>query len=328
MELIRGHYNLRPRHHGCVATVGNFDGVHLGHQAVLGQVCEKAAALGLPSAVVTFEPHPQEFFNPARVPLRLTGFREKMQILRRYAIDRVLCLRFNRALARLTAREFIDRILVDALGIGCLVIGGDFRFGFGREGDVALLQAAGARQGFQVIPMHAFEVDGVRVSSTRIREALQTGDLAMAEKLLGRSYRLAGRVFEGDHRGRLLGFPTANIHLHRRVLAEAERRCAPLSGVFAVKIYGLECEPLPGVANIGVRPTVDGTKPLLEVHLLDFDQDIYGRHVQVEFLAKLRDEQRFDGLDGLKRQIRNDVARTREFFDERPLEPGRFTVSG
>lgn len=328
MELIRGHYNLRPRHHGCVATVGNFDGIHLGHQAVLGRLCEKAAELALPSVVVTFEPHPQEFFDPGRVPMRLTGFREKMQTLRRYAVDRVLCIRFDRAFSRITAQAFIDDLLLDALGVRCLVIGDDFHFGFRRQGDIAMLQTAGAQHGFQVIPMHAFEVDGTRVSSTRIREALCSGDLGAAGKLLGRSYRLSGRIVEGDRRGRQLGFPTANIHLHRRTPVAGARMCAPLSGVFAVEVYGLEREPLRGVANIGVRPTVDGTKCLLEVHLLDFDQDIYGRHVQVEFLTRLRGEVRFDGLDGLKRQIRNDIARAREFFERRPPEQGRITVSG
>lgn len=323
MELIRGQHNLRPRHRGCAATIGNFDGVHLGHQAVLGQLSEKAAELGVPSLVVTFEPHPQEYFDPSRRPMRLTCFREKILALRRYAVDRVLCLRFDRRLASQPAQAFIRDLLVARLGVRCLVIGDDFRFGHRREGDIALLQAAGVQHGFQVIPMHAFEIDGARVSSTRIRDALRRGDLATAEKLLGRSYRLSGRVVPGDGRGRQLGFPTANIHLHRRAQGSV---CAPLAGVFAVEVYGLECEPLPGVANIGVRPTVDGGKCVLEVHILDFSADLYGRHVQVEFLARLRDEQRFESLDALKGQIRRDILRARDFFERDSRARERLTV--
>lgn len=306
MELIRGFYNLRAQHRGCVVTIGNFDGVHLGHQAVLGQLAEKSAELGLPAVIVTFEPQPQEFFARGPVPARLTRFREKMQALRRYSVNRVVCLRFNRALADMPAAEFIQRLLVEGLQARYLVVGDDFRFGYQRQGDFATLQTAGVRHGFQVANMHTFSVDNVRVSSTRIREALSAGDFATADKLLGRPYRMSGRVAHGDKRGRELGFATANIHLHRQT--------APLQGIFAVEVFGLDKEPLAGVASVGTRPTFDGARCLLEVYLLDFSQDIYGRYVQVEFLHKLRDELRFDSSDGLKLQMQKDCEQAREFF--------------
>lgn len=306
MELIRGFYNLRPRHHGCVATIGNFDGVHLGHQAVLGQLAEKSAELGLPSVVVTFEPQPREFFAHSQSPARLTRFREKMQALRRYSVDRVVCLRFDEKLANMEAQEFIQRLLVEGLGVRYLVAGDNFRFGHDRRGDFAMLQTAGARYGFQVVNMHTFSVDNIRVSSTRIREALAAGDFTTAEKLLGRPYRMSGRVAHGDKLGSRLGFPTANIHLHRKM--------APLQGVFVVEMFGLSREPVSGAANVGTRPTLNGTRCLLEVHLLDFNEDIYGRYVQVEFLHKLRDEVRYDSLDELKDAIAKDCEQTREFF--------------
>lgn len=306
MELIRGLHNLKPEHHGCVATIGNFDGVHLGHQAVIGQLAEKADYYGVPSTVITFEPQPQEFFTHSNSPARLTRLREKLQALRRYSVDRVLCLRFDEKLAGMEADTFIRRVLVDGLGVKYLVVGDDFRFGKGRKGTFTLLQAAGKRFGFQVVNMHTFNVDEQRVSSTRVRDALTAGDLVTAEKLLGRPYRMCGRVAEGDRRGQDIGFPTANIHLHRKK--------TPVEGVYAVELFGLETEPLPGVANVGTRPTVDGTRTLLEVHLFDFDQDIYGHYVSINFLHKLRDERRFESFAALKRQIEKDVHQAREFF--------------
>jgi len=308
MEVIRGLHNLRARHSGCVVTIGNFDGIHLGHQAVLGELAEKAAEMGLPSVVMLFEPHPQEFFDVEYAPARLTRFREKVQMLRRLAVDRLLCVRFDEKFAEITAQAFIQQVLIEKLGVRYLIIGDDFRFGYGRKGDVDMLRAAGETAGFQVINMRTFSVDGERVSSTRIRAALKIGELNVAEKLLGRSYRMSGRVVQGDQRGRTIGFPTANIYLHRKV--------SPITGVFAVQVFGLDDEPLQAVANIGTRPTVDGKKCLLEVHLLDFDQDIYGRHVQVMFLRKLREEQRFESLDDLKQQIRRDVQAARDIFEQ------------
>lgn len=306
MQIIRGINNLKPEHHGCVATIGNFDGVHLGHQAVLGQLADKADELGLPVVVVTFEPQPQEYFRPEESPPRLTRFREKVQALRRYAVDRVLVLHFDKKFSQQSADDFIQNLLVNGLGVKYLVIGDDFRFGKNRVGDFAMLQDAGITHGFEVVNMHTFTQDGERVSSTRVRAALGQGDLNAAEKLLGRVYRMSGRVAHGDKKGRTIGFPTANIHLHRKA--------TPLLGVFAVELFGVEGEPVPGVANLGTRPTVDGMKTLLEVHLFDFVGDIYGCHVHVEFLHKLRDEKRFDSFDDLRAQIQRDVDQARAFF--------------
>ena len=299
MELIRGLHNLKSRHRGSVATIGNFDGVHLGHQAVIGQLAEEAAEAHLPTVLITFEPQPMEYFRPQQAPARLTRLREKLQALRRFSVDRVLCLPFNRALAQMPAESFIRRVLVDGLGVQYLVVGDDFRFGKDRKGDFAMLQAAGREFGFQVVNMHTFMIDGQRVSSTRIREALGCGDLASAERLLGRSYRMSGRVAHGNKLGRQLGFPTANIHVHRKA--------TPLQGIFVVEVFGIEGEPLPGVASLGTRPTVDGKKTILEVYLFDFDCDIYGRHLQVSFLHKLRDEVRYTTLEALQAQIARDV---------------------
>lgn len=309
MELIRGLHNLRERHYGCVATIGNYDGIHLGHQAVIGQLADEAARLGLPAVVIIFEPQPMEYFVPDRVPARLTRFREKLEALRRFAVDRVLCLGFNRQLAAMTADEFIQRILVEGLGIRYLVVGDDFRFGRDRAGDFQTLLDAGEKHGFQVVNMHTFAIDGERVSSTRIREAMHAGNIHLAEQLLGRDYRMSGRVVHGEKLGRQLGFPTANIFLHRKA--------SPLQGIFVVEVYGLEGEPLPGVASLGTRPTVDGKRVLLEVYLLDFNRGIYGKHIQVSFLHKLRDEAKFASLEALKEQIAKDVQQTREFFANR-----------
>ena len=311
MELIRGYDNLRPSHRGCVVTIGNFDGVHLGHQAVIGQLAEKASELRLPTVIILFEPQPQEFFQPEAAPARLMRLRDKLMVLRRYSVDRVLCLRFGRRLAAMPAEEFIRRVLVDGLGVRYLVVGDDFRFGQRRAGDFDLLQRAGVQYGFAVAPMRTFSIDGGRVSSTRIREALAAGDLAGAARLLGRGFRMSGRVAHGDQRGRTIGVPTANIHLHRKV--------SPLHGVYVVEMFGLEGEPIPGVANVGTRPTVDGTRTLLEVHLLEFDRDIYGRQVSVEFLHKLRDEQRFESFDELRARIGRDIEEARIWLQERKL---------
>ena len=309
MELIRGLQNLKSRHRGCVATLGNFDGVHLGHQAVIGQLAEKGATLHLPTALVLFEPQPQEYFQPGSAVARLSRLREKLKVLQRYSVDRVLCLRFDAHLAAMAAEDFIQRVLVDGLGVQSLVIGDDFRFGKDRRGDYALLQAAGSRHGFQTVPMHTFSIDGERVSSTRVRKALATGDLATAEILIGRPYRMCGRVAHGDKRGRTIGVPTANIHLHRQV--------TPVRGVYVVEMFGLEREPLVGVANVGNRPTVDGTRTLLEVHLFDFDQEIYGRYVSIDFLHRLRDEQRFTSFDELKLRINQDMHEARAWLQTR-----------
>ncbi|MCG6975062.1 MAG: bifunctional riboflavin kinase/FAD synthetase [Acidiferrobacterales bacterium] len=306
MELIRGLHNLRPHHHGCVATIGNFDGVHLGHQAVIGQLAEKGEALGLPTTVICFEPQPLEVFRPDEVPPRLTRLREKLQALKRYSVDRVLLIRFNQRFAAMTAEAFIDEVLVRGLGIRYLVVGDDFRFGKGRTGDFAMLQQAGQQHGFQVVSMHTFSVDGERVSSTRVRAALVNGELETAEKLLGRPYRMCGRVAHGDKIGRTIGIPTANIFLHRKR--------SPLHGIFVVEVFGLDGEPIMGAASIGTRPTIGGTRTLLEIHLLDFDDHIYGKHLQINFLHKIRDEEKYDTMDELKTRINMDIEETRAWF--------------
>ena len=306
MELVRGLHNLRPSLQGCVATIGSFDGVHRGHQAVLTQLAERARELNLPVTLVTFEPQPREYFQPEAAPPRLTRFREKLNALQHCGVQRVVVLSFNESLAALTAEEFIQRILLDGLGVKHLVVGDDFRFGKARTGDFALLQQAGARHGFPVVNIESFNLQGQRVSSTRIREALRSGDLATSELLLGRPYGMTGRVAHGDKRGRTIGFPTANIHLHRPV--------SPVDGVFAVHMSGIDDEPLAGVANVGTRPTVGGSRSLLEVHLFNFDRDIYGVHVHVSFLKKLREEHHFESFAALKQQIMLDAAQAQAFF--------------
>jgi len=305
MELIRGQHNLRPHHHGCVATIGNFDGVHLGHQTILRQLAAQSRLLGLPTVVITFEPQPLEYFS-ACAPPRLMRLREKLLALADQGVDRTLCLIFDHRLAEMPAPLFIQDLLVAKLGVRYLVVGDDFRFGHKRAGDFAMLCDAGRQYGFQVTNTQSYILQGERVSSTRIRRALGHGELELAATLLGRSYSMCGRVAHGDKRGRTLGYPTANIHLHRRT--------TPLSGVYAVHFWGVSPQPLRGVANIGRRPTVLGTRDQLEVHLFDFQEDIYGCHVQVDFLHNLRPERRFDSLDALKRQIQCDSQQAKVYF--------------
>ncbi len=309
MRLIRGLHNLRPKDRGCVATIGNFDGVHLGHRAVFQRLLARGRTLGLPATVITFEPQPMEFFAPDRAPARLTRLREKLKALVDCGIERVMLLEFGPRLAALKAPAFVQRLLLDGLGVRYLLVGDDFRFGHGRTGDYALLRTMGttaAGQGFEVEDLHTITHAEERISSTRIRDALGRGDLEQARHLLGRPYRMQGRVGHGDRRGRTIGFPTANIDLHRRV--------SPVHGVFAVQVHGLGPVPKPGVANIGTRPTVGGQTCRLEVHLFDFDQAIYGRHLEVEFRLKLREEQRFSSFDELRQQIARDAATARDFL--------------
>ncbi|MBV2119907.1 MAG: bifunctional riboflavin kinase/FAD synthetase [Candidatus Thiodiazotropha sp. (ex Ctena orbiculata)] len=304
MQLVRGLHNLRADHHGCVATIGNFDGVHLGHQSVFSHLLEKGELLGLPTTVVTFEPQPREFFQGEKAPARLTRLREKLQAIEETGVERVVVLEFNRRLASMSADEFVEELLVKGLGVRFLSVGDDFRFGHGREGDFELLKAAGRQHGFEVENMNTYRLDADRVSSTRIRELLTQGDLQGAELCLGRPYRICGRVGHGAKKGRTIGFPTLNIDLHRRV--------SPLDGVFAVKVGGLEEQPLPGVANIGVRPMVAGdTRYLLEVFVFDFDRSVYGEHVSVEFVAKLRDQENFESFEVLREQILLDADQAR-----------------
>ena len=252
MELIRYSYNLKSRHRGCVATIGNYDGIHLGHQAVLRQLKRHAEVMGLPALVITFEPHPQEFFQSGEAPTRITSFREKLEMLKQQNIDRVLCLRFQQGIADLSAEQFIERILVNDLSVKRLIIGDDFRFGKNRRGDFRMLQEAGKRLDFDVILTETHKLDGDRVSSSIIREMLQESRFEEAQLLLGRYFSISGRVVHGAKRGRQLGFPTANINLSKRFV--------PLRGVFAVSVKGADEATHLGVANLGTRPVFDEKK--------------------------------------------------------------------
>lgn len=292
-----------------VLTIGNFDGVHRGHRALLEQLTDKARSCALPSTVLTFEPHPRELFAPDQAPARLSSLREKLELLAGCGVDRVHVCRFDRALAALPADQFIERILVRGLSVRHLIVGDDFRFGQGRSGNFAMLQAAGEAHRFGVEAMATVDFNGLRVSSSAVREALAAGDIELAQTLLGRAYVISGRVVHGDKIGRTLGFPTANVQLRRKRL--------PLTGVFAVTVSGLGDRPVRGAASLGVRPTLAaGLKPVLEIHLLDFTGEIYGAHISVNFLHKLRDEAKYASLDALKAQIARDVAATRDYFDD------------
>jgi riboflavin kinase/FMN adenylyltransferase len=311
--LIRGLHNLRAQHRGCVATIGSFDGVHRGHRAIIDQLLAQAQALDLPSVVMVFEPQPYEFFSGEKAPARLMRLRDKIRVLSACGVDRVFCLQFNQRLRQLSASDFIKQVLVDGLGVKSLVVGDDFRFGCDRAGDFRLLQDAGCEYGFSVYDTCTVQDGGERISSTRIRRALEAEQFEEAERLLGHPYTIRGRVVYGQQLGRTIGVPTANVRLRRYR--------SPLNGVFAVRLRMVGAEKtdennwLPGVANVGVRPTVGGeTRPILEVHLLDFDGHLYGCEVEVCFDKKLRDEQKFPSLDALKAQIYNDIEQTRKFF--------------
>ena len=306
MELIRGLHNLRARHHGCVLTIGNFDGVHLGHQRILRRLREEADARGLAATVMLFEPQPAEFFAPETAPTRLMPLRDKLRALARAGVDRVLCVRFNADFRAYTAAGFVRELLVEALGIRFLVVGDDFRFGADRQGDFSLLCREGERHGFAVEDTPTCILDGERVSSTRVRQALADHDHEAAARLLGRPYSVSGRVRHGDELGRTLGVPTANLALRHRRL--------PIQGVHAVRVHGVDEQRRDAVANVGRRPTVKGEEPRLEVHLLDFSGDLYRRHLEVDFLHFLRPERSFDGLDALRDAINDDIDRARAWF--------------
>ena len=306
MKFIRGIHNLNEQHRGCVLTIGNFDGVHRGHQALMARLCEEGRKRQLPVMVMLFEPQPLELFAGDKAPARLTRLRDKLKYLAQEGVDAVLCVRFDRRFAAVSAQSFVNDLLVDKLGVQFLAVGDDFRFGAGREGDFLLLQKAGAEYGFDVISTQTFSEGGRRISSTAIRQALAEDNLTLAEALLGHPFALSGRVVHGDALGRTIGFPTANILLRRIV--------SPVKGVYAVEVYGLSEHPLPGVANIGTRPTVAGLRQQLEVHLLDTAMNMYGRHIDVVLRQKIRNEQRFPSLDALKEQIAKDVVTARAFF--------------
>ncbi len=289
-------------------TIGNFDGVHLGHQLVIRQLRRVAAAAGLPTVVIIFEPQPIEFFAPDKAPKRLARFRDKIAYLKAQHIDYLLCLHFEANLAALTAEEFVQRILIDSLQTRHLVIGDDFHFGHQRQGDFSFLQQNSERFGFRVDETETLLQDGARVSSTRVRECIQKEDFKRAAELLGRPYSLSGRIAHGQKLGRQLGYPTINIKMGDKTLI--------VKGIFAVQVKGIDNQPLRGVASIGTRPTVNGVDTILEVYILDFDRDVYGYRVEVEFLHKIRNEEKFDSLDELTAHIAQDTAKAKAFFDQ------------
>ncbi|UDG80827.1 Riboflavin biosynthesis protein RibF [Candidatus Hartigia pinicola] len=308
MELIRGIQNIQSYHYGCVLTIGNFDGVHRGHQILLKNLKLKSRQLGLPTIVMIFEPQPLEFFIGKKAPARLTCLRDKVQYLAECDIDYLLCVEFNQYFASLTPNAFIADLLVKKLGVKYLAIGEDFRFGKNRVGDVSLLENAGSQYGFNIFNTESFCELGLRISSTVIRKVIKAHDFAFAELLLGHPYRISGRVIHGNKLGRTIGFPTANVSLKRLV--------TPVMGVYAVEVYGLGKRPLPGVANIGSRPTVSGKDQQLEIHLINSRMNLYGCHINVVLRKKLRNERRFVSLDALKEQIAKDVVIAREYLAE------------
>lgn len=304
----------------CVVTLGNFDGVHLGHQALLNKLMHQARQLQAAPVLILFEPHPAEFFLAEKAPARLMCLREKRQVLQAWSLAQILCLQFNRHLAHCSARTFVQRWLVEALQAKSVIVGEDFRFGRHRRGDVALLRKLGKQYGFRVVIVPALvesstvrsgfsqhHLTSEKVSSSQVRAALLVHDFERAARLLGRPFCVSGYVQPGQQRGSTLGFPTANISLDRIV--------SPVKGVFAVRVHGVDAQPLPAVANIGYHPTVGcAPQPVLEVHLLDFKATLYGHHLQVEFLAKLRDEQHFSTIEALKQQIAQDIAAASALF--------------
>jgi riboflavin kinase/FMN adenylyltransferase len=303
MELVRGLHNITQRYRGCVLTVGNYDGVHLGHQRMIGLVKRRAAELNCAATVLVFEPSSKEFIDPRGAPPRLTRWREKFLALAAQGVDRLVTLRFDERIRAMSPRAFVDDLIVGALGTRHMVVGDDFRYGSFAAGTIETLTAAGIVKGFDVEQIAPFMVDSVRVSSTAVRERLEHGDFPGAARLLGRPYTMLGRVVHGSHLGRTLGYPTANLRLGRRK--------PPVCGILAVRAHGIGPMPLPGVASLGTRPTVGGVEPLLEAHLFDFAGDLYGRTIEVEFVAKLRDEVKFESLEAMQRQMHIDAAQAR-----------------
>lgn len=307
MELIRGLHNIRERHRGCVLSIGKFDGVHLGHVAVLTKLVAQARKMQLPSAVMLFEPQPEELFMPDKAPARLTRLREKYSEIERLGVDRLICVRFSHAFASQPADFFVEQLLVQKLGIQFLVVGDDFRFGKGRTGDFALLKAEGEQFGFDVVNTESFCLGQARISSSAIRQALAENRLELAKDMLGRDFSISGRVVHGDKRGRTIGFPTANVLLNR---------CkSPVNGVYGVSIEW-QGKRVSGIANVGHRPTVKGVRAQLEVHLFDFDEDLYGQFIEVRLLFKIREEQKFPSVTALQQQIDVDAQQARTWFSQ------------
>ena len=309
MQLIRGLSHLEPFKNGCVLSIGNFDGLHLGHRAVIRKLVERGKVLGLPVVIMFFEPQPLEYFLGDNAPSRLMRLREKVIEMAKLPVDNLLIVRFNQNFANRDAEQFIEHILINTLNVKHLVIGDDFHFGKARRGNFAMLKEKGTLNGFTVEDTGSFQLGGLRISSTLIRDALVAGDLKRAEKLLGHCYSVCGRIAHGDKLGRTIGYPTANIRMHRKN--------TPVNGVFAVTMTGIDGLEFEGVANVGTRPTLDGgSKVILETYLFDFNKEIYGRYVEVHFHQKIRDESRFHSLEELKAQIVKDVAETKKIFAE------------
>jgi riboflavin kinase / FMN adenylyltransferase len=306
MVLIRGLLNVRERQRGCVVTIGSYDGVHLGHQALLGRLNEHAARLSVPTVLLTFEPLPREYLSRQTPPARLTSLRERWRVLEGMRLDYLLLLRFGEGLRNLSGEAFAG-LLAQDLGARAVVVGHDFRFGCHGEATASMLAEAGRRLGFSVDVVPPVMLDGERVSSSGVREALGRGEFDLAQRRLGRPYSMRGRVVRGQRLGRDLGYPTANLRI--------ERRRAPLNGIFAVRVHGVAATPQPGVASLGTRPTVGGVHALLEVHVFDFSADLYGREIEVEFVAKLRDEEYFPTLEALVEQIDRDAAEARRILN-------------
>ncbi|WP_076420191.1 bifunctional riboflavin kinase/FAD synthetase [Colwellia sp. UCD-KL20] len=307
MQLIRGIHNIQPEHHGCVLTIGNFDGVHLGHKQVIQALIKQAKELNCMAAVMVFEPQPQELFSPETAPARLCRLRDKYTLLKSLGVERLICVNFNVKFATQSAENFIKELLVNKLGVKSLIVGDDFRFGKNREGNYEMLRKAGKTFCFNVSDTASYKILDQRISSTEIRQALEKDDLEQAEVMLGRPYSIIGRVFHGDKRGRLLGFPTANVKLKRRV--------SPVNGVYAVKVKVHDSLYF-GVANIGYRPTVSGMRQQLEVNIFDFNSDLYGQTIEVVLLKKLRKEMKFDSLSDLTNQIAIDSEQARQYVAE------------
>ena len=305
MELLRGLHNLKAEHRGCVLSIGNFDGVHLGHCAVLSRLLIEAQRLQVPSTVLTFEPQPEELFSGDNAPARLSRLRDKFVQLDKLGLERLLCISFTHQFANLSAQSFIDELLIKRLDVKFLVVGDDFHFGYQRQGDFKLLKEAGEKHGFTVLDTQSLMQQKQRISSTRIRDLLASGDLQQAAQLLGRPYSITGRVGHGRKLGRTIGVPTANLFLKRRV--------SPVSGVFVVSILGVDDKVYQGVANIGQRPTVQGVRQQLEVHLFDFNADLYGMQLEVVLEKKLRNEVCFDTFAQLRIQINKDINQAREW---------------
>ncbi|MFT5211555.1 MAG: riboflavin kinase/FMN adenylyltransferase [Flavobacterium sp.] len=313
MQVIRGLYNLKEEHQKSVTTIGNFDGVHLGHQAILRQVCKKAKDLNVPAMLICFEPQPREFFNTYNAPARLSRFREKVELLSTLGVDLVLCLKFDEKIRSMSAEQFID-VLVHNLKVSALFVGDDFKFGHDQSGGFDQLLAAGDKHHFDVTNMYTLSIEDSRVSSTKIREYLAAGDFGHGEHMLGRPYFISGKVVYGNQLGRTLDAATANIQLHRYR--------APIDGVYTVILQIEDSEVhYQGVANVGVRPTLneDTSKPILEVHLFDFSRDIYGKRVKVIFKQKIRSEKKFKGLDELKKAIALDIVDAKAYFSREAI---------